>query len=209
MKSKRIGLIAVAVALSGLGLWWFMGPPSSPPSVPVQMVNREPEPPSHPATAAPIAPPAPKPVDAPGKGTVAALATPLPDPAADPQAELKTAFADIACLYRANDLLLFWQTYTTPEQWAKTGTVMTQRILQVQANTAENPGMQAELQKMSEVFAQGYDALTSQTPTFNDAGDEATYSLVLDFGGGRVSTEPWTFVKINGKWYLKPGAENQ
>ncbi len=205
MNFRKNLLAALTAAVVAIGLWLFYQSAMPPPVTSMGPAATARKSPQTSALAAPVSPPAAKP----GAPSVAvspdAVApAPHPDSAADPQAELITAFADIARMYRANDLLQFWQTYTAPEQWAKDGNEQTQRILQVQANTAANPGILGVLQKMDEVFAQGYDALASQTPTYNDAGDEATYTLILDFGVGRKSTEPWTFIKINGKWYLKP-----
>jgi len=50
--------------------------------------------------------------------------------------------------------------------------------------------------KNADETASFYESLESQTPTFNAAGDEATYKVP----DGRESL---TFIKVGGRWYIK------
>jgi hypothetical protein len=70
--------------------------------------------------------------------------------------------------------------------------------------TNENPVAQQKLREMDDTEIQYWEPLESQSPTLNVAGDEATYSYT-QHGSGLFSNYevPMTFIKINGKWYLK------
>jgi len=60
--------------------------------------------------------------------------------------------------------------------------------------------------QIQEEAAQDIEDLESQTPTYNDAGDEATYVYTPRvFGEFAKEQERRTFIKINGKWYEKGG----
>jgi hypothetical protein len=110
----------------------------------------------------------------------------------------------MARLYRASDLATLAQTYTPPDQ-LKPETIQSLRDMQPRLQTDETSQLNFE------ASAQAYEALAEQTPTFNAAGDAATYIFTqppLQLPGGqtrgRARQTPITFVKINGQWYRKP-----
>ncbi len=152
-----------------------------------------------------IAPPAPK------SDTEPVAAAKAPDPNADSKTELNSAIADIVRLYRAGDFMEVYQTYTTPDKLDPESIQKVQESLQkLQHDQQEtkNPqlaqALAQNLQQIYESSAQLYEALENQTPTFNTTGDEATYMMTKDSFDGTQTATPITFIKINGKWYLKP-----
>jgi len=204
MKLKTPTLIALAVAIVGLGLWWLSQPTTAAPEkmaaaplpaktmVPAKMV-------ASPTIAPPVAPPAQQTDIA-----LAAVAPPIeespPDPNADPQADLKTAIPDIVRLIRAGDQVGAYKTYCPPDELnPKDVQQMQDLIMQSMAATAQVPELQQLMQKNRDEFARAFEALEDQTPIYNDAGDEATYKFAMPGEG----TEPMTFGKIDGKWYIK------
>jgi len=215
MKSQRYILAVLAVVLVGIGLWWFLRPPAPQekasaatlPAKAVASVSDKVEPPK------PLAPPT---IAAPALKPAAAsvAATSAPDANSDPQADLKTAIPDIVRILRANDLMALVQNYTPPDK-------LTPRLLQQAQKTADQlqaaqamaaslpPDIQERINHPFEQMAKGYEVIIGQVPTMNAAGDEATYMVSMPGPpdpntGDSVSTPvPQTFIKINGKWYMK------
>ncbi len=189
MKPKNFILITILGAIGCLGIWWFARqkedargestevPMASMPKAPNQLAPTSPQPSPTPSVA--------------GKP----IATPTPDTKADPQVDLKTAIPDIARLLRAGDKAGILQTYTEP---GRVNSAQMQRLQALQQQAQGDP----TLQRLNEAAAESYEALEALTPTYNDAGDEATYAFVM-FGGGinPDTNAEVTFVKINGKWY--------
>jgi hypothetical protein len=200
-------IVALVIAIFGIGFWLYPRP--APLQVKTSVLTTPPTVSKYvapPTIAAPIIPPAPKPVTAPIADTPP-VANPAPD-SADPQADLKTAIPDIARLLRAGDTVGFRQTYTPPDELAQLGPQYIQqlqaRVQQRQAQAAQDPDLQQELQKINEGAAEAWEAIEDQTPTFNAAGDEATYQYMLPGVGDAPGAQvPRVFVKIDGKWYLK------
>ncbi len=132
--------------------------------------------------------------------------TPSPAAAADPQADLKTVIPYIVRLYRDNDLVTFWQTFTPPDEWAKIGPQTIQGIQEADQQMAAlgiNPEFISN--PTAQDAAQAWEALEDQTPTYNAAGDEATYLFTYPtaHGGGLGIQATQTLIKINGRWYIK------
>ncbi len=121
---------------------------------------------------------------------------------ANPPADLKTAIHDIVRLVQANDTITLWQTYMLPEK-------LTPEVLQelqdsITREQNATPQMKALYQRIREGSIQAFEDLETQTPTMNEAGDEATYNFTLPSpGGGPGTVVPRTFIKLNGKWYFK------
>jgi hypothetical protein len=117
----------------------------------------------------------------------------------------------MARLQQAGDFMEFAQTYDTPDEWAKDEPRLIQANQNVQAGLAQHPELSTFLQKEGEAYAQSYEALEKQTPTFNASGDEATYTyispsatdLMNGVATGNGTPTPLVFVKINGKWCIK------
>ncbi len=215
MKSKNLILVVLAIAVICAGLWWLMQPSTAMPEKmaealrPVKVEAAKPVAPPTiiPPVAPPIAPPTPQLDDAPVAATApSATLSPDPNVVPDPQADLKTAIADIARLIRAGDGVALYQTYTPPDKIDSQGL---QGAEAEQVYRASRPI--SELQQIDEPVAEAFDALEDQTPTFNAAGDEATYVMtwpVEQFSDGHVVLYPATaapliMVKINGKWYFE------
>jgi hypothetical protein len=62
--------------------------------------------------------------------------------------------------------------------------------------------MAQDMQELLEATAKVYDTLKDQSPTYNEAGDKATYMAVPPLGK-EGDLKPVTFVKINGLWYVQ------
>ncbi len=213
MKSPNFILRVLVTAIIGILVWWFLRPtPKTQEKTAAAYAS------SNVAAPKPLAPPQiAKPLASPVKvnSQTTTSAPPVAAPAeADPQADLKTAIPDIVRLFRAGDDAAFEQTYTPPDK------LDPERIQQLQAQqqqirdmVAQDPRMLPMMQSGIDTAAQSYEALETQTPTFNASGDEATYMLTrLKVSNGKVvlgdTQIPMTFVKINGKWYWKGGDRN-
>jgi len=204
MKPKNFILIALLFAIIGAGLWWFMRPTEAP-SVKTALVSTPAKNDLPKTVTLPTQVELPKTPAVPAKtGTAAASAEPA-DPNDDPQADLKTAIPDIARLERTGDLLGLYEIYTLPD---KLYPMIIQRIRAVQQQTAidaaGDPRLQQQLEQIREGAARTYEALETQTPTYNETGDEATYMYSAYELTHSAGYGPKTFIKINGKWYIKP-----
>lgn len=196
MKPKNFIWIVLVIALVGFGFWWFMRPMAVAPEktvvepiptkVDVSGLSKVEAP-------KPVAPPVQSKPETANAPTKTVEATPAP---ADPQAELKTTFADIARLERAADFAAILQTYTPPD---KLNLDTVQQTREAQARVAHDPAA-------LEAIAQAWESLVNEIPTYNAAGDEATYPMPpvnLPGQSAPLLSAPVTFIKINGKWYIK------
>ena len=222
-RKKNTGAVVVIVAALA-GLWWFTQPTFSPVKIASAPLTAKPDvvtefqysvdpksPALHPPASAPMAPPPPRSPQTPSAA--------IPQPA-DPQADLKTVFPDIARLWRNGDIMKLMQTYM-PDEWARMTPEWMQQAQDLEAwdkaRAAINPN---DRDPKEEPMAQMYEALKDQTPTFNATGDEATYFVVRHalalpaialppgmppIPGLGEDPPPMTLVmvKINGKWYIK------
>lgn len=196
-----LALLVVLVVLVGLGLWWFLSsstanPPKAPSPPPAAAVPAKRV--AYSTTIAAPAAPAAQPKPSAGAATTTTVATTSSVEANDPQTHLPTAIHELARLFHDGDFMEYIQRYTPPDkltpeklQWAR----------EWLAKQTEDPGMQDAHRKGNESLAKGLEALENQTPTYNDTGDEATYMLYVDVVGN--DPQETTFIKINGKWYLK------
>jgi hypothetical protein len=203
MKRKNFIGIALLVALVGIGVWWMMRLAAEAPAKTAGMAAQpgSPRMGGTPTTTAPvnsgIAPPSPNPVAS------LPLPTSAPDTSGDPQADLKTAIPDIARLWKAGDLVTFYEKYTPPDlldpvyiQEMKDGMQKDVRAL------AQDPQAQLSFQESNEENAKTYENLEFQTPTLNATGDKATYIYTMPgFNGAPARQMRMVFIKINGKWY--------
>ena len=65
-----------------------------------------------------------------------------------------------------------------------------------------------EAQQMLQGMAQMFQSMKDQTPDINATGDQATYQMtppagMLPPGMPTPPPRPMTFVKIDGRWYIK------
>ncbi len=183
VRSARI-LVVLLVTIMGAGLWWFMRPSTAMPekmaeaSRPAKVEATKPVAPPAivppvapsivPPVALPISPPAPQPDAAP-----VAAAQPITessqDPNADPQAELKTALADIARLERAGDRLELYRTYTPPD---KIDPFMLQEYEKEESDYHVTDG-----QKLNEAIAESYEDLEIETRPLTPPATKQPISL--------------------------------
>ncbi len=203
MKRKIVVLSVLVIA--GVCVWWFTQPASAPVREKVATASKAPAPlpPVPPSSAQVVAPKAAPVVYS--QEQAASASTSSVAPVADPQADLKTVFPHLAGLIRSGDLMAYTLAYTPP---GKLTPEAIQQLQQLQDRNTTHP--LPALQQSRERAAEAWEALESQTPTFNEAGDEATYMLTISGmargipgitqGGTQV---PRTFIKIDGKWYLK------
>jgi hypothetical protein len=139
-----------------------------------------------------VAGPAPKPGDTTGE-TAAAPAD------GDPQRELGTSIDDIIGLLQSGDLYTAMMRYIPPDKLAEIPPDQMAGIqTQMQAQMAQ-PEMQMGLQMMVQVLQN----MKTMTPTLNGSGDKATYQI-SDPTGQDSRTQPFSFQKIEGKWYVNP-----
>jgi len=196
-------MLVLIVALLCEGIWWFMRPKIAAPEKTAEAPI-----PAKVSVTAPIKIEAPKPVapSTPKPDAAPVADTPPPDVDADPQADLKTAIPDIARLKRSGDFLTIYENYTPPDK-LNPQTIQTDRIMakRIADGAANDPRLKQITQRQNESVARAYEALESQAPTYNETGDEATYMYLAppELVSGSVPY-PMTFVKINGKWYIKP-----
>ncbi len=209
MKPKNFILVTVivAVVIVCLGIWWGTWPTVAAPerTAEAPTLGKADATPKHVAPqtiAPPVVPPMPKP------DAVPVAATPTLAAEADPQADLKTSLADVARLHRAGNQAEAYRIYAPPDKFEP---VLYQAMQDDDERSAQISEMQQSVQQLRDTIARSWEALEYQTPTFNDTGNEATYlkqGIIPSTDGGFAvggNADPVTFIKINGKWYLKDG----
>jgi hypothetical protein len=131
----------------------------------------------------------------------------------DPQTDLKTAISNLVRLIRDGEWATFRETYDSPNFNRDSNVSLELRESQVGFETAD-PQEKKVMQQGFDVMALSYEALETQTPIFNAAGDEATYQYAPPMYSEDPVTKlsisvqgdtfwPITFIKINGRWYIK------
>ncbi len=211
MKPKNFILAVLLVVIVAIGVWWFMRSATTVTEKTADASALSKVGASNGVASPQIAKPLSSTVQAKTEtaNTSVTAADATPD-AADPQADLKTALPDIARLLRSGDWLVVDQTYTPP--YKLTPEVMQEFLDAKQIEQASLVGLAPDLQQtilrgrqqIQEEAAQDIEDLESQTPTYNDAGDEATYLYTARVMGKPADhPERKTFIKINGKWYIK------
>jgi hypothetical protein len=205
LKPKNFILTALAIVILGVGLWWFCRTPASIPEKTAKLAPaaaaRVPEPITPSKVAPPVVPPAPTPANATNPANAQAAKP------ADPQTDLKTAVLDIGRLIRdGGDPEAFRETYTAPDELTAQLVEKIHLGMQRRADLAiQNPFFARINQEVVKDMARDYESLENLTPAYNAAGNEATYAWTHYYQDGATSERSRTFVKINGKWYLKLG----
>jgi len=222
MIRKKIPLTIVFTALGGVIIWWFIWQTAPGPKKIAELTTPTKTAAAKQVESSIIAPPivssSPQPIAAPAASSHSVATSPT-EIGADSQTDLKTAFADMARLVRAGDMMTLVQTYTPPDK-------LTPLLIQ-QAQTIEGmaqaqmaalppdlpPEVQEKIAHPFERLARIFDSLNDQTPTFNASGDEATYLIARSAppnssSGASPAPKPLVMVKINGRWYMKDGVEN-
>lgn len=135
-----------------------------------------------------------------------------PVAADNPQKDLKTAIPDIARLIKRGDFPNYTRTYLAPDKLkqmpaSSIGHSLEQMVQDpALAKTSQFSDFLQQMHQILDGEAKAWEALESQTPAYNQAGDEATFTKA------KLSASPpyaWSeketvvFVKINGLWYLK------
>lgn len=205
MNTRNLSILAVVAVLVGGGIYYFIQSPA--PTPPPAKVAEAPKPAApapapvapKPAVAAPIAAPVAAPV-----ATPAPAAKPVAAPAtSDAVKELDSTINDMAAALQAGDMNAMVDKFTAPAQRAQMQQMMQSPQMQ---QTMQSPQMQQQLQMMG----QALQSLQGQTPTFNDAGDRATYQMTPPAGmvppeANLPPTIPVTFIKVDGHWYTGDG----
>jgi len=207
-KIKTFVAVVIIAVIMGGGFWWINRTTATAPANIVQATETQ-TPTSAKADVLKLTTPVVQ-VEPPKlpAATPSSETTPPSGPDAKSTAELNSAFADMARLYRDGDIAGFVQTYTEPDKldpaYLKRVKDNQEALRKVPAGKIP-PNTQQQLQDIYEAQAKSYEELINQTPIFNAAGDEATY-MITKYGAGinfdRQTTV--TFVKISGKWYIKP-----
>jgi hypothetical protein len=98
-----------------------------------------------------------------------------------------------------HDEMAALQTYLSPDYSLKSYFV---QHLQTQLDT-QGANAQSEFdQYVNEMYAKSFDDLRNQTPTFNAAGNEATYMITRHLGDVEFRSE-LIMIRIDGLWYMK------
>jgi len=203
MKAKA-PLLALLVVVAIICAWWFLRPnvPAAEKTAAASTATKA-ETPKLAASSTQVALPKAPPVPA-DPATVPA--DPSPDPN-NPQADLKTAIPYIVNMLRLGDIFTLKTNFTapntvTPQQHQERGEQLVRSMTYIASST--DPKFRADMQKLDEAQIKEYESFENQTPTYNSTGNEATYTYkddpVLD---GDDFIHNVTFVKINGKWYMK------
>jgi len=203
MKSKTFIAVVLIAALVGGAIWWSNRQNFAPPvksiagTVPVGGKVEAPK--SAPAQIAAVVA---TPEDQPRHPAQPPDASPVKGNA---PAELKAVLDDGADLILAGDTVTFVEKYMPPallamvsaQDWAD----LTQQAERDKVNPRER--------QFAEEGAQAYRSLESQTPVMNAVGDEATYQMTPlpnprdPRSADAPPTDPVTFKKIEGNWYLE------
>ena len=197
-KIKTVVAVVVIAVIIG-GIWWCRQPSITNSEKAAQVLATGNSYKPNLATQQPQVEPPKLPSVSPNSNTTASAS-------ADAQADLKTAIADIARLYRANDLETFKEKYFPPDQLAIV--LSNHQAVQQRLSEVTDPQMLNILKEMHEDATQSWEALEKQTPVFNSAGDVATYVFVIT-APNLPGNPPFqrivrqTFIKIKGKWYVK------
>ncbi len=202
MKTQNLVLGAIVLLAAAGGAFWLLHAPAPVPAqasapAPATVAPTPPAEVKAPRVAMPTAAPAPVEAAAP-----VAAAEPATQPAptnGDPQAELSTAIPDIIGLLQAGDMVGLMERYGPPDEIAKMPPEQLAQMKQQMQTEMQNPQMQQMMQSMVQVFT----AMKDQTPTYNAAGDRATYQVTPPAGASAPQGMPnkISFKKIDGKWY--------
>lgn len=203
---KRRGIIVlVIVALFAGAVWWWQSPgsvpekiASAPSSSTVSTVSAAPE--TTPAEtkggthaiALPAVAPAPKPAES--------TPTPAePDAATEDQKKINTMLASAIDQIQNGNLVDVFETFQSPDSLAQMKPDTKIALEEPLRDREATPGIQAtpEIQ----IWIQVLQAMKDQTPTYNDAGDQATYAISDPTGRGIVM-RPLVLHKVNGQWYF-------
>jgi hypothetical protein len=201
MNTRNLAILAVVAVLVGGGIFYFVQSPAPEPAKvaeapkPAAPAPAAPKPAAPQAVAAPKLPAAPAPAPA-AKPAPAAPAAAAPN--AEAIKELDTTLNDMASMLQAGDMAGLMEKYMPPQEQAR----MTPEMKAQMQQAMQSPQMQQQLQMM----AQALQSLQGQTPTFNDAGDTATYQMtppagMIPPGVNAPATIPVTFIKVDGRWY--------
>jgi hypothetical protein len=135
---------------------------------------------------------------------------PAPTPAADqpeapsPRAELATAIPELARLMGTQDYETLMQDFMPPEELdamladlGQPGQPMT--LTDLADRMRQNPTMTQKMASASQFMVY----LQTQTPTFDETGENASYKMPVVING----MDSINFVKVDGNWYVKNGRQ--
>lgn len=126
----------------------------------------------------------------------------VPPTASDPQADLNTAIPDLISLIQSDQLLTAIKRYMPPAYFEQMPQAVQDQLEQQEQNLLADPNM-AEHRRDA---VNALQSMIHMTPLLDQAGDRATYRLDSDTANPGHLPQEISFVKIDGKWYLVPGA---
>jgi hypothetical protein len=197
MKRRRFIILIIVLLFAG-AIWWWQSPGPAPEKVATAPV----------ASATPNTTVAPKPIPAAlqvAAPTVAPAATPAPKPAeptptpAEPEAgtedqkEINTMLSSAVDQIQNGNLVDMFENFVPPDQLAE----MKRNGITALEEALQNKQGQPEIQ----IWIQVLQAMKEETPTYNDAGDQATYAISDPTGRG-ITLRPIVLHKVNGQWYF-------
>lgn len=194
-----ISIVVVAALTLGVVFLFKPATPEAPkPAAVAKPAAQKPDAPK--AAGSQVVAPVVKPADKPGDKPTATAAKPA---TADPQKELNTALTDITDLLAAGDLYGAMMRYLPPDMI----TQMMDRLPESErANFQQMVQQQMsdpEAQQGIQMMVQVVDSMKTMAPEMNAAGDKATYQI-SDPSGQDTKVVPFSFQKIDGKWYVSP-----
>ncbi len=221
MNSRTIPLLIIVAIVSGAA-GWFLHTPPAPENAPANTASSTVKPDttsSAPATAmavsskAQVAAPAAAPAathEAVSATSVASAAVSVSTPAAAAPAtpgttppELTNVINEMTALAQSGDLVSVYENYMPPQKMAALTPEQKTFIEDQIRQQVQGPNGQSVLQTQQKMLQ----ALSTVTPTMNEAGDHATFQVptpagIAPAGTNLPSTLPVNFVKIEGKWYI-------
>jgi hypothetical protein len=212
---KIIGAVVVALVIAA-GVWWLTQPAPAPVRVaPVSAISNPaivPESPPPSPQISSTAPPPPQTAPDPSARNEAGIypgfgpQNVVPTAAANPQADLSTAFPNLLRILKSGDFMTLVQTYMAPSRLAG---LPPEAVAQIQAQLA-SPAQDPQNQQRMQGMITAVEYAQTQTPVFSADGNTATYRNVLNPNVPNSHSNPgaspnidMVWVKESGQWYLK------
>jgi hypothetical protein len=204
MKTRHIALVVFCV-LAVVGLAWLFHTPAPEPAKPVAAAPApKPIAAPKPAVSTTIAPPVAQPAQV-SVTQAAAPAPAAPDTGGDPQKELNVAFDDIIGLLQGGNVYDAMMKYISPDDLDK---MFAQAPPDVRANLQaqmQQEMSRPEAQQGIAMMVQVVQSMKTMTPDIDSTGNKATYHIT-DPSGQDTQSQPFSFKKVDGKWYVDPSS---
>ncbi len=120
----------------------------------------------------------------------------------DPQSDLSTAIPDLINLIQTDQLRTAIRRYMPPSYFEQMPQAVQDQLEQQEQNLLADPNMA----KQRQVAVSALQSMLNKAPDLNQAGDHATYHLDTDPNAPNHPPTVISFIKVDGRWYLEPGA---